>query len=250
MTTRAKTEYEVLGLEDTASLDDVKRGYRRQMALYHPDKLQHLGHEFVDLALKRTTELTAAYTSLSRRLNGSTVPSRSADVARAIVTESGPREPPLDSGPTVEDAFLKSAALATFREAAATAVGDLATMRVQGFDAAFTSEGRSGFLRPAVPPLLLLVRMVPTVDGAAVEDAWRSAARVPGEPTRLRCAFVMGQSLAPVDDLARAVARQRDRPNRSSASILLIPVDLRSWRSFVPADAPDALRAIINAFRR
>jgi len=245
-----KTEYDVLGVEANATPDEIKKGYRRQMALYHPDKLQHLGEEFVDLAIKRTTELTEAYTRLSRRVTGTVVSPPNAEPAPVDVVEPVGHPEHLAHHVTTEDAFVKSAALATFRQAATAVLGELASARVPGFDAAFTSEGRSGFFRSAVSPFLLLVRMVPVVDGPSVEAAWRTAARVPGDPNRVRCAFLMGRELASVDDLARAVARQRDQPNRSAAAITLVPVDLRSWRSLVPADAPDAIRAIIDGFRQ
>lgn len=60
-----KTLYELLGIDPTASADDIKRAFRREVARYHPDKVLHLGDEFQQLAAERTAELTEAYRVLS-----------------------------------------------------------------------------------------------------------------------------------------------------------------------------------------
>jgi len=60
-----KTLYELLGIGSTASADDIKRAFRREIARYHPDKVLHLGIEFQQLAAERTAELTEAYRVLS-----------------------------------------------------------------------------------------------------------------------------------------------------------------------------------------
>ena len=42
------THYELLGVALTASSDEIRRAFRREIAKYHPDKVQHLGNEFQD----------------------------------------------------------------------------------------------------------------------------------------------------------------------------------------------------------
>ena len=42
------TYYDLLGLPRTASFEDVKHAFRREIAKYHPDNVQHLGPEFED----------------------------------------------------------------------------------------------------------------------------------------------------------------------------------------------------------
>src|SRR5207247_2331834 len=49
----------------TSSADEVKRAFRQQIARYHPDKVQHLGREFQEMAADRAAELTEAYRILS-----------------------------------------------------------------------------------------------------------------------------------------------------------------------------------------
>src|ERR1051325_6832775 len=58
------TYYELLGLPRTVSFDDVKHAFRREIAKYHPDKVQHLGPEFEEIAASKAAVLTQAYKTL------------------------------------------------------------------------------------------------------------------------------------------------------------------------------------------
>ena len=42
--------YEMLDVVPTAPADEIKRAFRREIAKYHPDKVQHLGREFQEIA--------------------------------------------------------------------------------------------------------------------------------------------------------------------------------------------------------
>ena len=46
----SRTYFELLGLPTTATLDEIRRSFRREIAKYHPDKVQHLGEEFQEIA--------------------------------------------------------------------------------------------------------------------------------------------------------------------------------------------------------
>ena len=48
-----------------ADRDEIKRAFRQQIARYHPDKVEHLGKEFQEMAAHRAAELTEAYRVLS-----------------------------------------------------------------------------------------------------------------------------------------------------------------------------------------
>jgi len=61
----SKNHYDVLEVAPTAPADEIKRAFRAQIALYHPDKVQHLGKEFQEMAAGRATALTEAYRVLS-----------------------------------------------------------------------------------------------------------------------------------------------------------------------------------------
>ena len=57
----SKDYYKTLGVEKGASADDIKKAYRKLIAEYHPDKVQHMAPEIRQLAQQRTVELTEAY---------------------------------------------------------------------------------------------------------------------------------------------------------------------------------------------
>jgi uncharacterized membrane protein YkvA (DUF1232 family) len=59
--------YEVLGVARGASIDEVKNAYRKLANKYHPDKVNHLGDEFKELANKRFKEIQEAYQELVHR---------------------------------------------------------------------------------------------------------------------------------------------------------------------------------------
>jgi curved DNA-binding protein CbpA len=56
-----KDYYALLEVAPDATIDDIKRAFRREIARYHPDKVHHLGQEFQALAAERAAELTEAY---------------------------------------------------------------------------------------------------------------------------------------------------------------------------------------------
>ena len=51
------TFYQLLSLESSASADDIKKAFRAEIARYHPDKVQHLGKEFQEIAATRAAQL-------------------------------------------------------------------------------------------------------------------------------------------------------------------------------------------------
>lgn len=55
--------YNVLGVDESASAQEVKRAYRKLMSEHHPDKLAAKGlpPEMMELAKQKAQELQAAY---------------------------------------------------------------------------------------------------------------------------------------------------------------------------------------------
>jgi hypothetical protein len=58
--------YEVLGVPRGSSTDEIKGAYRKLASRYHPDKVNHLGEEFRDLAEKKFKEIQEAYQELTK----------------------------------------------------------------------------------------------------------------------------------------------------------------------------------------
>lgn len=56
--------YKILCLERGASKKEIKAAYKRLASQYHPDKVQHLGKEFQDLAHKKFVAIQKAYDTL------------------------------------------------------------------------------------------------------------------------------------------------------------------------------------------
>jgi len=58
--------YQVLGVSQHASDDEIKKAYRELARKYHPDRVSHLGKEFTDLAKQRFQAINEAYQHLKR----------------------------------------------------------------------------------------------------------------------------------------------------------------------------------------
>lgn len=61
-----KDPYRVLGLDRSATIEEVKRRYLELSAKYHPDKVSHLGKELIDLAHRKFVEVSKAYEEVLR----------------------------------------------------------------------------------------------------------------------------------------------------------------------------------------
>ncbi len=59
--TQPADPYSVLGVDRGASTAEIKQAYRRLASRYHPDKVNHLGPEFRELAERRFKEIQQAY---------------------------------------------------------------------------------------------------------------------------------------------------------------------------------------------
>jgi hypothetical protein len=63
--TKPLNPYEILGLKETASSEEIKAAYRQLANKYHPDKVAHLGEEFRVLAEQKFREIQRAYQTLT-----------------------------------------------------------------------------------------------------------------------------------------------------------------------------------------
>ncbi len=62
--------YAVLGLEQGADFESIKKAYRKLSMQYHPDKVAHLGEEFKRVAEEKMKEINAAYDYFKKKFNG------------------------------------------------------------------------------------------------------------------------------------------------------------------------------------
>jgi DnaJ domain len=266
-----KDYYGLLAISANASVDEIKKAFRQQIARYHPDKVQHLGDEFQKMAADRATELTEAYRVLSHDVlraeydHAVGEPGRfplSAEAAppagSSAPTSTGQAAPPPESSPSPpppsstsaqfteerarRDEFVRTATMSRLRRALKEVGGGYDESKVSGFDIACVPT-RKLFARNPNPRLL--GRFISRLDRDAVADAWKEAARwgVPdGEEV---CVLLMGTSLAPAGELAGEIADQRRKQPRKGGKLTLIPVDARVWDAHMPFDAPAIAKTLL-----
>jgi DnaJ-domain-containing protein 1 len=64
--TAEEDPYKILGVQPGASKEEIKATYKILAAQYHPDKVQHLGKEFQELAHKKFVAIQKAYDALTK----------------------------------------------------------------------------------------------------------------------------------------------------------------------------------------
>lgn len=272
-----KTHYQLLGIAPDSPADEVKRAFRREIARYHPDKVQHLGHEFQEIAAVRAAELTEAYrvlmdTELRQKYDATldtgehqqsppaarTPAEAAAPPPRPTTSESArpAPEPPPPPPPRPDRRFdrerastsdvVRKAALAKVRSAVSGLADDASLQSVGGFDAAYIVRPKKSLFKKAQQAVRLLVRFVPQVDGPAVDEAWPLATRA-GAFDGLNCVLLLGSGIAPARELGAAISEQRKR-TRSGAPVM-VPVDVRDWEALFPPEAPELVRQVLQRLR-
>lgn len=262
----ARNYYELLDLPATASSDEIKRAFRQQIARYHPDKVQHLGKEFQDMAAERAAELTEAYRILSdetRRAeydrsladgSGASAPAAAARASAAAAPTEAPPPPTVRAEPSPQpasqfakeratvDQFVRHATMGRLRQALDAIGGGYDESQVRPFDIAWTPKRK---LFAAAKGPRLVARIVPRVDGEAVAEAWTHAAKwAAGEDV---CVLLIGSALASAEDLAKAITEQRRKLR--SAKVSLVPVDARDWDAHLPHDTPAVCKNLLTRLR-
>jgi hypothetical protein len=268
--------YELLGVEPTADGEEIKRAFRREIARYHPDKVQHLGQEFQEIASERAAALTEAYRVLmdeeARRkydegaesgdsARQKPAPSAARPASSASTTPSpGSTTSWTDPDPSSEhrpdsrvqqardttSAFVKKASLGMLRTAVSDAASGVTELPAPGFDMAYVVKGKRGLFSGKEPVIRLLARFVPHVDGQAIAEVWPLAASATAKD-QTACVLLLGVGLAPSRELSVAVSEQR-RKSRSTGPVI-VPVDVRDWDALVPPEAPTSARAVLQKLK-
>lgn len=61
------SDYKILGIEDTATDDEVKKAYRKMAVKFHPDKVAQMGEEFQKGAKDKFQKIQEAYENIKKR---------------------------------------------------------------------------------------------------------------------------------------------------------------------------------------
>jgi curved DNA-binding protein CbpA len=278
----AKTYYEMLEVPADASVEDIKRSFRREIAKYHPDKVQHLGREFQEIAAIKAAELTQAYKTLTDETlraeydgqlsEGFTPPTPYAQPASppsAPPADAPPRpqaarpaaerapEPDAEPQPSGKGSFfqveragasdlVRRATVMRFRHALEAEFGRYEDAALQGFEV--TCIPKPPFWKLKLPPRIL-GRFVPQVDAAALVETWAMAAKMKKDTQRDLCVFLMGPVVAPAGALAQAINEQRKRPMPAGGTLVMIPVNTNTWAAHVPQDAPAVVKSLLTRLK-
>lgn len=275
------TFYQLLSLPPTASADEIKKAFRAEIARYHPDKVQHLGKEFQEMAATRAAQLTEAYRTLmspdlraeyDRMYTGETAatapptapaagsppppaaafrpeaseqqaPQAPPQVTQAAADAAAKRPARFATEHATRDEFVKKATLARIRQVITAEHGGITELPTKGFDFDCTAKSKKLFGRANLHRLA--VRFVPTVDRASIQDTWAMAQKAGGNI----CVLLMGNGLAGARELGDAITEMRRKARGGDGGVSVIPVDVRDWSAHMPADAPPMCKNILLRLR-
>jgi hypothetical protein len=260
---KMKTYYNLLELTSTATVEEIKRNFRREIAKYHPDKVQHLGAEFQEIAASKAAQLTEAYKTLSDDTRRAEYDEMLRTAAPQVDTQRAPVRPAVAEGEQREAAqvprasvfqhdrddasqLIFKAAVIRFRKAIQSEFGSYEEPRVDPFQV--TCVPKPAFWKLRVPPAVL-GRLVEQVNAGTVAESWSAAARMKSDGAGDRVVFVMGPAVAPAGELAAAISEQRRKPIPGGGKLILVPVNTRTWAAHVPNDAPPVVKALLERLK-
>ena len=239
--------------------DEIKKAFRAQIARYHPDKVQHLGQEFQEMAARRAAELTEAYRILSDeaaarnttgrrrrragcRRHGAGRPPQHGRAATgvggaaAVAGHRASRRTSVHGGArrarTSSSARRRSSRLRTGDRRRSAADYDESQLR--GFDLALTPPKQELFGRSNEAQAARDVRPDASI---ATRSRMRGPGRANGATRRDEvCVLLLGTALAPASELAGAITEQRQEVARRQVTLMSRSTCVTGTR--VPPDAP------------
>jgi hypothetical protein len=269
----AKAYYKLLDVPSTAPTDEIKRAFRREIAKYHPDKVQHLGEEFQEIAATKAAELTRAYKTLTDAAARADYDADDESAADGPATPRPPSPPPPSAPPPTPEAashaapstapsgpasvfsqeragasdLVRRATVMRFRNALTGEFGEWEELSLGGFEIACVPKPAFWSLKLAPR---VLGRFVPHVDGPSVTETWTLAGRLPKDTQRDFCVvFLMGPAIAPAGELAAAINDQRGKPLNIGGKMIMVPVNTHTWSAHVPTDAPPVVKALLKRLK-
>ena len=63
----SQSDYKILGIESTATDDEIKKAYRQMAIRYHPDKVASLGEEYQKGAQEKFQKIQEAYENIKKQ---------------------------------------------------------------------------------------------------------------------------------------------------------------------------------------
>ena len=269
----AKAYYKLLDVPSTAPTDEIKRAFRREIAKYHPDKVQHLGKEFQEIAATKAGELTRAYKTLidaaaradydagDEPADGGPAAPRPSPPPPEPAPPSTPAAAP-HAAPSTEPSgpasvfsqeragandLVRRATVIRFKNALTGEFGQWDELSLGGFEIACVPKPAFWSLKLAPR---VLGRFVPHVDGPSVIETWTLAGRLPKDTQRDFCVvFLMGPVIAPAGELAAAISDQRRKPLKIGGKMIMVPVNTHTWSAHVPTDAPPVVKALLERLK-
>lgn len=267
--------YEMLSIAPTADASTIKTAFRREIARYHPDKVIHLGPEFQEMAATRAAELTVAYKTLSddalraeydaQLAEGLLTPPK-APVVHPPVEEPVSEPVPVPAEETRQfktpvpvsgrsrfeseragrDVIIRRAVAVRVQAVLEALYGKMDTPAVKGFDIAFVPTAKPRMLSTPLPRVM--VKVVVTVDAAALSEAWTNAskARIHSGKSPV-VVLLFGRHIAAQGELLRALQnfeRQPKSPDRPH-ELAIVAVDAADWNCRLPPGvSPTVLKLI------
>ena len=61
------SDYKILGIEESATDEEVKKAYRKMAVTHHPDKVAHMGEEYLKGAQEKFQRIQDAYEAIKKR---------------------------------------------------------------------------------------------------------------------------------------------------------------------------------------
>jgi DnaJ-like protein len=256
----------MLSVAPNAPADDIKRAFRREIARYHPDKVQHLGKEFQEMAAGIAADLTEAYRIL---MDPALRTKYDAELTEETPAAAGPQQapatpwersappppaagstqapPPPRQSPTFGQDFVKRATMSKLRTAIDDVFGSIDSVPASGFDLAVVSKSKKSLFKKADEKVCVVARFVARVDSQAIADVWPDASRVRAPGATSCVVLLLGSGIAPAKELAAAVSAQRR--NTRNANVTVVPVDVRDWEALFPPETPALVRSLIQRLK-
>jgi curved DNA-binding protein CbpA len=230
-----KNCYELLEVASTASALGIKQAFRRVIAKYHPDKVQHLGVELQRIAAVRAAEITQAYRQLSTAVPGAghDTPAELSELRSQGMGMSEDRDE--------VRGLVQRAALARFRDALREE-GWTGEHVVAPFDVGATAT--AGWRQKGWK---VLGRLVGELSDATVHETWTAARNVQRHDPRNVCVFLLGSSDSSPAQPGQAGSRSRMADVRSGEpALVLIRVDVSAWHADVPESTPPLMTGLLR----